>query len=165
MSENNPKTVLVVDDEQDTVRFLTMALEDAGFDVVTASSGPEAIERVKEKRPDLISLDIVMPKGGGIRCFRELQKNPDWSKIPVIIVTAHGRDDLGKADLEEMTLSGPGVYLEKPVTAQSYVKAIRKILGMEEEAKDLKAEAKSLIDSADPEELKRLIEEMRKKKQ
>ncbi|NOZ23524.1 MAG: response regulator [Planctomycetes bacterium] len=169
MSQASKKTVLIVDDEADTVRFLAMALEDAGFEVMTASHGVEAIEKVKEKTPDLISLDIVMPKGGGVRCFRELQKNPEWSKIPVIVVTAHARDDTGRADLQEMTMSGPGVYLEKPVTAESYVHAIRKVLGMDEpageaDASDLKAEAKSLIESADPEALKKIIEAMKKDK-
>jgi CheY-like chemotaxis protein len=97
MSQTTGKTVLIVDDEADTVRFLAMAVEDAGFEVMTASDGVEAIEKIKEKTPDLISLDIVMPKGGGIRCFRELQKNPAWSKIPVIVVTAR---DLGLSMIE-----------------------------------------------------------------
>ncbi|MBN1656555.1 MAG: response regulator [Deltaproteobacteria bacterium] len=132
MADDSEKTVLVVDDEEDVSRFLKIALEDSGFKVMTAFNGVEALERVKHQVPDLISLDIVMPKGSGIQFHRQLKKKPEWSKIPVIIVTGHSRDDLGRADFDEMMLSGPGIYLEKPVTAASYVNAVKKALGIEE---------------------------------
>ncbi|MFC1587696.1 response regulator [Planctomycetota bacterium] len=170
MTEKVNKTVLIVDDEADVIRFLQMALEDAGFDVVLASNGVEALEKVKEQVPDLISLDIVMPKGSGVKFHRDLKKNSEWSRIPVIIVSGHARDDEGKADFQEMTLSGPGVYLEKPVTAESYVKAVRRVLGLEKlgnlpEAITLKDEVRSLIESADTDTLKEIYKAIQKKEQ
>ena len=168
MTPSSDKTVLVVDDEEDVVKFLKMALEDAGFNVTIASNGVEALERIKEKVPDLISLDIVMPKGSGVKFHRELKKNDEWSKIPILVVTGHAKDDLGKDDLEEMTMSGPGVYLEKPVTAEKYVDAVNKVLGMPEqgnqgESGNVKNEVKSLIDSADTETLNEILKKLKSK--
>ncbi|MGD9200440.1 MAG: response regulator [Chitinispirillia bacterium] len=162
------KTVLIVDDEKDVVRFLTMALEDAGFDVLVANNGVEALEILKKNKPDLISLDVVMPGGSGLKFHRELKKNTAWTRIPVLVVTGHARDDLGKADFAEMTISGPGVYLEKPVTADTYVNAINKILGIEEKedisSSTVKNEVKALLNSTDPETLKEVLRIMKSKK-
>ena len=93
-------------------------------------------------------------------------------KIPVLIVTGHAHDDLGKSDLEELTMSGPGIYLEKPVKPVNYVANVRKMLGMEmagtePEVKsgqdDMKKELGDLIDKADPETLKKLLDNLKKK--
>lgn len=158
------KTVLVVDDEADVRNFLKVALLEAGFEVVTASDGFEALEQVKKQVPDLISLDLVMPKKSGARFHRELTKNREWARIPIIIVTGHARDDLGKADLKELTMSGPGIYLEKPVKPANYIAAIKKILRVdtsieEKEAAEqveLQNRLKDIIDDADPETLRKL---------
>jgi two-component system alkaline phosphatase synthesis response regulator PhoP len=151
-------TVLVVDDEADVRTFLATALIDAGFKVVTARDGEEALELVKVSPPNLISLDLVMPRKSGIKFHRELSRHKQWSRIPVLIVTGHARDDLGRSDLKELTMQGPGIYLEKPVKPVSYIAAIKKLLGMETseteaelaEAVALQSELKNLIDNADP---------------
>jgi two-component system alkaline phosphatase synthesis response regulator PhoP len=167
--EAKEKRILVVDDEEDIRRFLSMALEDDGFKVITASDGFEALEIVKENPPDLISLDLVMPKRSGARFFRDLQQNKAWSKIPIIIVTGHAHDELGKTDLEELTMSGPGIYLEKPIRPDNYVAAVRKMLGLPTEAvepdfSEVKGELKSLLDDADPETLKLLMNTLKQAK-
>ncbi|HNU91127.1 MAG TPA: response regulator [Spirochaetota bacterium] len=160
------KVVLIIDDEDDVRSYLEMALEDAGYEVLTASDGNEGLTRLSEKTPDLISLDVVMPKGSGVKFYRELKKKPEWSAIPVIIVTGHARDELGKTDFTEMTMSGPGVYLEKPVTAVKYVEAVGTILGVGVKKTagpddGLKEELKSLIDKADPETLKEILKSIK----
>ena len=171
MKNTETKTVLIVDDEKDVVRFLSMALEDAGFNVLIANNGVEALEILKKSIPDLISLDVVMPGGSGIKFHREMKKNAAWAQIPVLVVTGHARDDLGKADFTEMTISGPGVYLEKPVTAETYVNAISKILGIKESERQedtsrssMRDEVKSLLNSSDPETLKEVLRIMKSKK-
>jgi DNA-binding response OmpR family regulator len=172
MADNVHKTVLVVDDEADVRNFLTAALEEAGFNVITAEDGNQALEAVKKQVPDLISLDLVMPKKSGARFYREMTKKKEWSKIPIIIVTGHARDDLGKADLKELTMSGPGIYLEKPVKPDNYVAAIKKLLGMDTTAEEkesaelveMQSDLKNLIDDADRETLKKLQELMKDKK-
>ncbi len=170
MNADMQKTVLVVDDEPDVVRYLRMALLDAGFNVETAANGEEGLAKVKEHRPDLISLDLVMPKHSGARFFRELQKNKEYKDIPVLIVTGHAHDELGKADLEELTMSGPGIYLEKPVKPHNYISAVKQLLGMESTEEDaardadaLKGELKEMLDSADPEAVRRALEALKKK--
>ncbi len=164
------KRILVVDDETDIREYLKVALEDAGFEVETACDGLEALEKIRRKPPDLISLDLVMPKHSGIKCYRELQKNKKLSKIPVLTVTGHARDELGKADFEEMTMSGPGVYLEKPVSPHKYVAAVRELLGMEpletqEEVKpdDLQKSLSEALKGANAEAMQRALEVLKKK--
>ena len=171
MPGNIKKKILVVDDESDVREFLKTALIEAGFEVDVAEDGDVAIEQVKKEIPDLISLDLVMPRKSGAKFYRELSKHKEWSKIPVIIVTGHARDELGKADLKELTMSGPGIYLEKPVKPDNYIAAIKNILKMdttEDEKKaaetiNLQNDLKNIIDNADPEILKKLKELIEKK--
>lgn len=174
MPKPEDKTVLVVDDEEDVRDYLSMTLEDAGFNVVTATNGNEALERIEEQVPDFISLDLVMPEKSGIKLLHELRRRREWASIPFVIVTAHARDDLGKGDLESIlsdrVFSGPKVYLEKPVTPERYVGFICEQLGVEHEAEEpgggpeaLRGELRRLIDSADPDELARAMQLLKKK--
>jgi DNA-binding response OmpR family regulator len=166
MPDYKKKKILVVDDEKDVREFLKAALSEAGFDVIEAEDGNVALEKIKNEIPDLISLDLVMPKKSGARLHRELSKNKDWSKIPVIIVTGHARDEIGKADLKELTMSGPGIYLEKPVKPHNYIAAIKKLLNMETtedeketaELVELQSKLKNIIDNSDSKTLQKLKE-------
>ncbi len=157
------KTVLVVDDEENVRLFLQTALEDAGFKVETAADGVEAIEKVKTSAPDAISLDLVMPKKSGAKFLYEMRKNKDWQKIPVVLVTAHAKDDLGQKDFEDVmsgkAIVGPESYLEKPVKANTYVNALKRALKMEvsESPDEMKDEVKDLLDNADPEKLAKAL--------
>lgn len=169
MTEPKDKRILVVDDEEDVRDYLRTALEDAGFQVETATDGQEAMEVVRRNRPDLISLDLVMPKHSGAKFYRELQKDKELHTIPVLIVTGHARDELGKADFDEMTIQGPGVYLEKPVRPASYVGAVKKLLGLEAldagepEPDDLRRELSEALSGADRVALERALDILKKK--
>jgi len=157
------KHILVVDDEEDVRNYLKAALEDAGFTVETAADGLDALEKARRHPPDLISLDLVMPRHSGIKLFREMRKDPNLSKIPVLTVTGHARDDLGRADFEEMTMSGPGVYLEKPVRPATYVSAVRRMLGIaaaeteEEQPGDLREEIERALSGANQQALRNAL--------
>jgi CheY-like chemotaxis protein len=169
MTTEARKRVLVVDDEPDVRNYLRAALEDADFLVETAVDGLEALDMVRRQPPDLISLDLVMPRHSGAKFFRELQKDKKLSRIPVLIVTGHARDEMGRADFEELTMSGPGVYLEKPVRPTSYVSAVRKLLGLdspdaaEPEPNDLRRELAEALSGADRETLRRALDALKKK--
>jgi len=171
MTDNVKKRILVVDDEADVRNFLKAALLEAGFEVITAEDGNLALEEIKKQLPDLISLDLVMPKKSGAKFYHELIKKKEWSKIPIIIVTGHARDDLGKSDLKELTMSGPGIYLEKPVKPNNYIAAIKSLLKMdvtEDEQQtatmvSLQNDLKNIIDNADSNTLKKLKELLSKK--
>jgi len=164
MVEANKMTVLVVDDEEDIVIYLSTALKASGFNVITARDGFEAIEQVKKLTPDLISLDLVMPKRSGVKFYRELIKNKEWAKIPVLVVTGHARDDLGKADLKNLIMSGPEIYLEKPVMPENYIASVKKLIGMEIEDEEkeiankveLQSKLKTLVDDANAETLRKI---------
>ncbi len=167
MTEETAKLVLVVDDEEDVRNYFGALLADAGFRVARAADGDEALEMVKAEKPDLISLDLVMPGKSGARFLYALRKNREWRKIPVLIVTGHAHDDLGKKDLEEIlaerSISGPQVYLEKPVRPASYVEAVQKQLGVEEKPpspaespSSLRDEVSRLLEDADPDTIRRI---------
>ena len=177
MSRPSEKRVLVVDDEEDVITFLSMALEDAGFEVDSAKSADEALEKVRACPPDFISLDMIMPGKSGIVLFHELHKHPAWSKIPVLFVTGHAKDERVKRDMDaaaalaDSTLSGPATYLEKPVTAEKFVQAVAAALGVElaecEEKQvsegDVRGELEQLIRTADPEALKEALRMLKSK--
>jgi DNA-binding response OmpR family regulator len=172
MPEIIKKKILVVDDEADVRNFLQAALIEAGFEVETAEDGDIALQKIKKHKPDLISLDLVMPHKSGAKLYHELQKDKSWAKIPIIIVTGHARDELGKSDLKNLIMSGPGIYLEKPVKPNNYVAAVKSVLKMETSAEEKEtAEVvevqnflKNIIDNADSEMLKKIREMVTKKK-
>lgn len=143
---------------------------------MTASDGNEAIEKLKTHTIDFISLDLVMPNKSGARCLFEIRKNKAWSRIPVVVVTGHARDELGRSDFEEIfsgkTISGPQVYLEKPVKARDYVNMVKRQLGIEVSEEDektgppkknLKENLKEMLDGADSDTLRKIKEMLKKR--
>jgi len=173
MVKAEDKTVLIVDDEPDVRNYLSMILSDAGFQVVTAGDGVEALEMIRERPPDFISLDLVMPKKSGQKLLYELKKDRELARIPVLIVTAHAQTELGKQDLQDIVenrvISGPGVYLEKPVKPLDYVRCVQRALGIEEtaggdEKVGLKEELEREMGKASTDTLKRALDVLRKKR-
>ena len=157
------KMVLVVDDEPDIQFYLKTILQNAGFDVMVASNGKQALDRVKERKPDVISLDLVMPRMSGLKFYQYLQKNPEKADIPCVIVTAHGKDDFGSKDLsrlQEEWANRPLYYLEKPVKPSVYVNTIREAMGLSavtddsEERQSLLMQLQDRMKDADTERLK-----------
>lgn len=173
MARPEDKTVLVVDDEPNVRLYLRAILEDAGFTVITAADGDEALNTIHQRRPDFISLDLVMPRKSGHKLLYELRKDPALSRIPVLIVTAHAKDEMGQKDLEDLmenrVMLGPGTYLEKPVSPEAYVRAIQRALGIEEsdetkEKRSLKEELDRSLQSASPEAMRLALEALSKSK-
>jgi len=174
MPRPEDKTILVVDDEDDVRDYFADILKDAGFNVVTAADGEEALERVREKPPDFISLDLVMPRKSGIKFLYELRHNRDWVNIPVVIVTAHAHDKLGKRDFkdifEDKSFSGPKFYLEKPIDEETYVRMICENVGVEyeeperpEKTQKQRKEVEDLIKDADPETISEILKRLKGK--
>lgn len=172
MTKPEEKTILVVDDEDDVRDYFADILRDAGFNVVTAADGEEAMQRVREKQPDFISLDLVMPKKSGIRFLYELRHNKNWVNIPVVIVTAHAHDNMGKKDLrdifDEKSFSGPKFYLEKPINEEKYVRMICENVGVEyerpegdDDAETKRREAEELLKNADPDTISAILKKLK----
>jgi two-component system alkaline phosphatase synthesis response regulator PhoP len=171
MERAEDKTILVVDDEPNIREYLKMVLEDARFKVLTAGDGVEALEIIRQENPDFISLDLIMPRKSGHKLLHELKRDKELSRIPVLIVTAHSKTDLGRGDLQDLLdnriMSGPGIYLEKPVNPLKYVRAIQRTLGVEEsgETEDrisLKEQLQQTIQGASPEALRRALDALEK---
>ncbi|NOZ23526.1 MAG: response regulator [Planctomycetes bacterium] len=126
---DQPKTVLVVDDEEDVVRYLTSLLEDNGYDVLPAYDGKEGMDLAKKEKPDLISLDITMPEKTGVRMFRDLYEDPETRDIPVVIVTAIDPNFKKFIYQRQKLVPPPAAYFEKPIDKEEFLAEVNRILG------------------------------------
>ncbi|MHC1578155.1 MAG: response regulator transcription factor [Dehalococcoidia bacterium] len=127
----NKFQVLVVDDEQRILNFLSSKLRASGYDVLTASNGVEALEQVQAQEPDLVVLDILMPKKDGFEALKELRT---FSAVPVIILSAKGTN----ADKVKGLSLGADDYLAKPFSPEELVariEAVRRRLAPSEKRK------------------------------
>jgi len=86
-----PKKILLVEDEELIIDLLTKKLEREGYQVSIAKDGEEGLSMMKDAKPDLILLDIVMPKMGGFEVMEEMQKDEEFKKIPVIVISNSGQ--------------------------------------------------------------------------
>jgi CheY-like chemotaxis protein len=135
MAHASEKRILVVDDEPDVRNFLATCIEDAGFNVEVAVDGVDALEKVEKNAPDLMTLDMVMPRKSGVKVLRTLRENKDWENIPVIVITAHARDEFGSEEIKILSAftskHRPRYTMEKPVTPKKLIEAIGEILDVE----------------------------------
>ena len=122
------KTVLVVDDEPDARDYLTTVLEDNGFATVIAKDGTEAIARLEEAVPDLVSLDITMPEKSGVSVYRKLREDEQLKSVPVIIITGVS-DEFQKFISTRRQVPAPDGYISKPVDAEAFVKMVTDLIG------------------------------------
>jgi len=107
------KKILIVDDEKDIVDIMSMFLNEEGYYITCAYNGLEALEKVNCIKPDLIVLDIMMPRMDGFTVNQKLKENPDTRDIPVIVVT--GKNDLRKIE-EAIKKDQINSYIKKPFT-------------------------------------------------
>ena len=84
----NEKTILVVDDEEDVCIYLARLFRENGYAVTCASDGNEALSKIADRPPDLITLDLSMPNKSGVKLYREIRASAELSRIPVVFVTA-----------------------------------------------------------------------------
>jgi two-component system KDP operon response regulator KdpE len=119
--ELRDKLVLVVDDEQRIINFMRMNLELEGCRVITANNGREAIDRVREDMPDIVLLDIMMPRMDGFEVLRRIRQ---FSSVPVIVLTAKDAEEDRIKGLE----LGADDYIGKPFSHRELVSRIRAVL-------------------------------------
>jgi two-component system chemotaxis response regulator CheY len=119
------KHLLAVDDEANVTRLIQVILGRAGYRVTTAADGLQALERIREERPDAIFLDITMPHLDGIELLRRLKAEPETASIPVALLTAKSQD----ADVLEGHRSGAQLYLPKPFSPAQIMEAAREMAG------------------------------------
>jgi CheY-like chemotaxis protein len=119
--------ILVVDDNEDSLQIISRILQGNGFEVMVERSGKAALERAREKGPELIILDIMMPGMTGIEALEKLRSIPQTSQIPVILLTALSQDE----NLIQGYQTGADYYMTKPFTSKQLLYGIRLVLGKE----------------------------------
>jgi two-component system, OmpR family, alkaline phosphatase synthesis response regulator PhoP len=124
------KRILVVDDEIYIVHILEFSLTMEGYSVLTASDGEEALRIIEQERPDLVVLDIMMPKLDGYEVCRQLRQDEQFRSLPVILLSAKGRP----IDREAGLSAGADDYITKPFSPRKLLEKMRELL----ERQDLK---------------------------
>ncbi len=127
------KKVLVVDDDPDVRTFIVTVLEENNYIPIVAHDGVEGLKKVQEENPDLITLDVLMPRGSGIRLYRTLKTDLSFKSIPVIMLTGIAlksflRSQKVLAEFKGEEVPVPEFYLEKPVEPEELIDAIEKSL-------------------------------------
>ncbi len=144
------KQVLIVDDSEESVVFLSEILEEHGYPYRVARNGKEAMKAMRESRPDLVLLDVMMPQKGGVAVFQEMKKDPELEKIPILIITGASEatgvdmktgeekpkesyaDDFTRrfgievrGQLQSLT---PEAFIEKPIDPRIIAQKIKEVL-------------------------------------
>lgn len=141
MTEKESARILVVDDDVNIINFFQAVLEEQGYKVDTAGNGIEAVKKVKEFRPDVILLDVIMPEMDGYEVTEELKGNPETQNISIILVTGMDTLDDKVRGLE----SGADDFITKPFNFDELVARVRSLIrlkNLQEQLENLKRECK-----------------------
>jgi Response regulators consisting of a CheY-like receiver domain and a winged-helix DNA-binding domain len=121
----NKRRILIADDEPNIVLSLTFLMERAGYDVEVADNGEEALKRAVERPPDLLLLDVMLPRLSGFEVCQKLRANPACRTLPIIMLTAKGRD----SEVSKGLALGANAYVTKPFSVQALLAQVAAILG------------------------------------
>ncbi|MFO1129584.1 MAG: response regulator [Rhodospirillales bacterium] len=119
-----PKSILVVEDEPNIVLSLQFLMKKAGFEVRVARDGEEALAAVDDRAPDLILLDVMIPKRDGYDVCQTIRANPNWQAIYIIMLTAKGRE----VDREKGIALGANDYVTKPFSTRDLTEKVKQLL-------------------------------------
>lgn len=120
-----PQSVLVVDDEANILLSLEFLMKKAGYEVRLARDGEEALAEIGKARPDLVLLDVMMPKRNGFDVCEAIRANPEWRAVRVILLTAKGRD----IEREKGLALGADDYITKPFSTREVVERVTAWIG------------------------------------
>lgn len=146
------KQVLVVDDDHNTVKYLSVVLNEHGYDALRAHDGSEGLQKVKQAKPDLIVLDVMMPKKSGFVLFRQLKRDDEFKDIPVLMLSGivdileeledrkeepaeRPYDSLREAlrskvrELRDEGLVRPDMFMDKPVDPEAFIAKVQDLIG------------------------------------
>lgn len=116
--------ILIADDEQNIVISLEFLMKREGFDVSIAQDGEEAINKIREEMPDLVLLDVMMPKRNGFEVCQEVKADPSLQSVKVLMLTAKGRD----TEVSKGLALGADAYMTKPFSTKELVEKVRVLL-------------------------------------
>ena len=119
------KRILIVDDETNVVRSLTFVLSKEGYDVSSATEGEDAMSKIRESRPDLVFLDVMMPRKNGYEVCQEVKGDPGLNDTYIIMLTAKSQE----ADREKGLQVGANEFITKPFSPVKVVERVKELLG------------------------------------
>ena len=119
------KKILIADDEQNIVISLEFLMKREGFEVLVANDGEEAIRRIRADQPDLVLLDVMMPKKSGFEVCQEVKSDPALGAVRILMLTAKGRD----TDISKGLALGANAYMTKPFSTRELVQKVAEMLG------------------------------------
>lgn len=120
------KRILIADDEPNIVISLEFLMKREGFDVQVAADGEAALQAIGAQLPDLVLLDIMLPKKDGFEVCQQIRANPQWRSIKVLMLTAKGRD----TEVSKGIALGADAYMTKPFSTRDLVEKVRQLLGL-----------------------------------
>ena len=146
------KTIMMVDDDENMIKFLTAVLEDNGYQVTSALNGSDGLKMLQEEVPDLLVLDVMMPKKSGFTLFKQIRRDERLKELPVLMLTGvaqslqemdderedtlqHPQDNLREAlrkQIQQMRGEGlitPEMFVDKPIDPESFVGRIEELIG------------------------------------
>jgi DNA-binding response OmpR family regulator len=118
------KKILIADDEQNIVISLEFLMKREGFEVFVANDGEEAVQRIRAEQPDLVLLDVMMPKKSGFEVCQEVKADPGLSRVRILMLTAKGRD----TEVAKGLALGADAYMTKPFSTKELVEKVRSLL-------------------------------------
>lgn len=118
------RRILIVDDEPNIVLSLEFLMQQSGFDVAVARDGEEALAQMAAFRPDLVLLDIMLPKLNGYEVCQKLRENPDWAGVKVVMLSAKGRE----LEVSKGLALGADAYVTKPFSTRELIDQVRRLL-------------------------------------
>lgn len=119
------KTILIVDDEPNIVISLEFLMKREGFDVIVATDGDSALQAMADRTPDVVLLDIMLPKKDGFEVCQTIRANPEWNAVKVVMLTAKGRD----TEVAKGLALGADAYTTKPFSTKDLVQQVKQLLG------------------------------------
>ena len=120
------KRILIADDEPNIVVSLEFLMKREGFEVQVAVDGEAALQAIAAQQPDLILLDIMLPKKDGFEVCQQIRANPQWQSLKVVMLTAKGRD----TEVSKGLALGADAYMTKPFSTRDLVAQVRQLLGL-----------------------------------
>lgn len=126
MTTTTTKKVLIADDEQNIVISLEFLLAREGFQVLVAQDGEEALAKARAEKPDLVLLDVMMPKVNGFDVCQALRADPELSAVRILMLTAKGRE----TEISKGLGLGADAYMTKPFSTKELVVQVRALLGL-----------------------------------
>lgn len=121
------KKILIVEDDEKNLYLARFILEEEGYEVIEARDGLEALDKVSKETPDLILMDMQLPKLDGYEATRRIKADERLAKIPVIALTAYAM----KGDREKTLEAGCSGYIEKPIDPETIIAQIKQVIGQE----------------------------------